>query len=73
MENNFRKIFSELEDYRNQNDSISSQIERTEKAKRSSENSFYEIQQKISDLNKRTTRDGANKARLESELKKTKE
>jgi len=48
-------------------------IERTEKAKRSSENSFYEIQQKISDLNKRTTRDGANKARLESELKKTKE
>jgi len=46
MENNFRKIFSELEDYRNQNDSISSQIERTEKAKRSSENSFYEIQQK---------------------------
>jgi len=72
METHSRKIFSELEDYRSQYESVSSQLEKSEKAKRQHESGFYEIQQKISDLTKRTTRDGATKARLESERKNLK-
>jgi len=73
MENHLRKISIELEDYRSRYDNLNSQLEKTEKAKRSSESNYQNIQQRMSDLTKRSTRDGITKSRLESDFTKLKE
>jgi len=73
VDNQLRKLMSELDDSRGHHDSVNSTIERLEKGRREAEAQFNEVRQKAAEIQKRIQRDGASKSRIDAEIRKIKE
>jgi len=72
IDNNLRKLLSDLDDNRALFDSVNNTIDKLEKSRRSEEADYRDVKQKTAELQKRIQRDSASKSRIDSEIRKLK-